>query len=118
MESKNMIKIPTSKCLALSAALALTAMSSSAFAAATEWVRPQIVGFSNGRLLIQLPSPSAGDFVAWTSATPDTCVSQSLDTLKAWQSLAHSAMLSGKRIKINYSTCQSINFITNVWFGD
>ncbi|HZL20365.1 MAG TPA: hypothetical protein VFG23_21715 [Polyangia bacterium] len=64
-------------------------------------------------LLIQT---STTVFTAYISNSPSGCSNYAvtLDTVKAWQSLATSALLSGKQIKIYYTVCAGANMITTI----
>ncbi|MDF3071311.1 MAG: hypothetical protein K0R38_6912 [Polyangiaceae bacterium] len=71
------------------------------------------VEFSGGTLLIQL---SNGTNYLGVLNTGGACTAnnQTADTLKAWTSLSQSALLSGKRLKLYFTTCNSTNYINVV----
>jgi hypothetical protein len=63
-----------------------------------------------GTLVIQLSTGQ--NYHAVTSAASGcTANNQSLDTLKVWASMAQSALLSGKRVKIYFTTCSNFSYI-------
>jgi flagellum-specific peptidoglycan hydrolase FlgJ len=78
------------------AAIALTALSTSASATVTDST-VTIVEYTQGTLLVQVAT--GANFYAQLSA-PAPCVSVTIDTIKAWQSLAQAALLSGKGVRI------------------
>jgi len=112
------MKRTLSRIVALASALSITAVAVTASAAATGWVTPNIVGYSGNALFIQAPS-GGGAFTNYEAMVtpPSGCTARDLDTLKAWQSLAQSAFLSGKTLKITYTACGGINNISNIWLG-
>ena len=87
--------------IALAAWLTVSLAGSSAFAAGP--ASPKVVEYqSAGILVIQLPDGT--NYLAFASAL-NGCAAHSADTVKAWQSLAQSALLSGKNLVITSSPC-------------
>ena len=73
-----------------------------------------------GHLMIQLvlppPGPPVGatNFDAQLSSPGCGIAANSIDTIKAWQSLAQGALLSGRKIRIYYTDCGTGHWITDV----
>ena len=102
--------------LGLVATLAVAATTTLAHADASGTTTVNAVEYSSGQLLIQL---STGVNYIGTTGAPAGCTSfnQSVDTLKAWTSMAQSALLSGKRLKVYFTTCSSVPYIQtlDIW---
>jgi hypothetical protein len=49
-------------------------------------------------------------FAAWQTGAPSGCSTTALDTIKIWSSLEQAALLSGKNIKITFTTCTGGGF--------
>jgi hypothetical protein len=95
--------------LAMTSALAITAGSVPAFADSATGT-PSVISYTAGILNV----PIAGVNYYGQLTPGGTCgpFGQTVDTLKAWQSLAQSALLSGKTLTITFTNCQGFNFIT------
>ncbi len=65
-----------------------------------------VVEYAPNSLLVQ--GADGVNYLAKINA-PSGCTSnnQTIDTLKAWQSLAQAALLSGKTVRIYYNVCSS-----------
>jgi hypothetical protein len=112
---KNNLRV--SNYLGVLATVAAMAVSGTADAAQTPYTTPYLITFSDGRLVIQLVG-SGTNYQALTSGSIAPCSNQTMDSLKAWQSLAEAALLSGKRIQIIYGVCGGQNFINTVTLAD
>ena len=97
----------------LSAIAAIAATTTLARADVTSVTTVNAVEYFSDSLLIQL---STGvNYVGVTSAVSGcTGNNQSLDTLKLWTSMAQSALLSGKRLRIYFTTCSNISYINGL----
>jgi hypothetical protein len=91
-------------------ALAIGSVATSAQAAVTAPTSVGIIEYYGGTLLVQLNGVNFYGQLATQAAC--TTNNQTIDTLKAWQSLAQAALLSGKQLKIYYNVCGSTNYIT------
>jgi hypothetical protein len=115
MSKSTFVSVKTfSRIAALAAAMFLVAASRPAFAASAGPVTVGIVEVTGNGILIQLTGGQ--NFQAFTSVPPADCFSVSPDAVKGWQTLAQSALLAGKKIKIGYTVCNggatnAINFI-------
>jgi hypothetical protein len=99
--------------LSVSAILAIAMATTPVRADATSVVTVNAVEYTNGMLLIQLSTGQ--NYHAVTSAVSGcTANNQSLDTLKVWASMAQSALLSGKRLKIYFTACSSFSYINTL----
>ena len=99
--------------VAIAAGLTVGISPTLAFASVTGLASPVAVEYSAGSLLVQLPG-GANYLGVVSAAAGCTANNQTLDTLKAWQSLTQAALLSGKSVKIYYNTCSSVNYISTV----
>lgn len=96
-------------CLGLASALAASTVTTPAAAATTSTLPVQVVQYTQGSLLVQV---NGQYYYGQTSpGTACTAYAKNVDTLKAWQSLATSALLSGKNVVISYTACNGYNFI-------
>jgi hypothetical protein len=95
--------------LAFAVAMAITAITPPAAAADVSGT-VSIVEFSPGTLLVQ--SAGVNYYAQLTTGAGCTQYNRTADTLKAWQSLAQAALLSGKTVRIYYATCNNFRFIT------
>jgi hypothetical protein len=101
-----------SKRLYLATILTVTALSTSAFATTTAAFPVQIVKADTTNLWIDLGS--GGVYAASLSGTPGACSNTPIDAFKSWQNLAEAALLSGKSVKITFTTCSGTNYINRV----
>jgi len=89
------------------AAMAFGICSAPAVALARELsdaVSPSTVALGDGNLYIVAAGTA---YEAFTSGQPSGCGAVSSDTLKGWQSLAQTALLSGKKLVFGYNDCGS-----------
>jgi|SRR6187551_1071282 len=93
--------------LAVAAAFAFTLVASRAHAAFSDNT-VSLIEYQPDVLVVQLTG--GANFHAFKTA-PTGCNSRSIDTIKAWQSLAQSALLAGKKVRIYYTVCNSQNMI-------
>lgn len=116
------IKIGTAQRIALVAAAlgALITAPADATTVNTNWRHVNYVDYAENTLTIQLNvSGVATNYEAHTTGTPNACPNSSLETLKAWMSLAQSAYLAGREVKIFYDTCgTTTNYINKVQLAD
>jgi hypothetical protein len=101
--------------MAFCAALLVSLVGAPASAAVTTAATPSIVEYMPGALLIQIPGASAGNYMGVLSAVSGCSANnQTIDTLKAWQALAQSALLSGKNLRIYFTSCNGVLYISTV----
>jgi uncharacterized membrane protein YjfL (UPF0719 family) len=99
--------------LALSASLAIITATTLVQADVTSVTTVNSLEYGWGNLLIQLSTGQ--NYLGVTSAVGGcTANNQSVDTLKVWASMAQSALLSGKRLKIYFTTCSNTAYINGV----
>lgn len=53
-------------------------------------------------------------YAAWQTTPPSGCGTTGIDAIKIWTSLEQAALLSGKNIKITFTTCSGSYGITQV----
>jgi hypothetical protein len=99
--------------LTLAATLTIVASSKRASASTGFVTGPvSIIEYVQGSLLVQMTSVN---YVAQlATATGCTANNVTIDTIKAFQSLAQSALLSGKTLRIYYTTCNSAQYINTM----
>jgi hypothetical protein len=97
---------------AIATALAVTFASTPTFAASPTTGTVTIVDYSPGTNLLVI----VGGVYHFAQLAPQapcnagaTNNTQTMDTIKMWQALATSALLSGKTVKIYYNTCTPAN---------
>jgi hypothetical protein len=96
-------------CLGLASTLAIATVTTPASAAQAAAATVQVVQYAQGTLLLQV---SGVYYYAQTApGTGCTQYVKNIDTLKAWESLSTSALLSGKQVVIQYTACNGYNFI-------
>jgi hypothetical protein len=91
----------------LTAALVVTMASSSALAASVVCV-PTVVEYSEGTLLVQCVTEDAGQINYYAqTVVPSECtaLSRNVETQKIWLSIAQTAILSGKSVRIYWEFC-------------
>jgi hypothetical protein len=69
---------------------------------------------STPMLLVQLNGNSSVNYYVQQTSPGCSIPNISIDTVKIWVSLAQSAQLSGKTVTLYYTTCSSVNWITDV----
>ena len=101
--------------VALATGLAMGTVSMSAFAAFAEGSPSQVEypGGVNGLAYLVLQQGGA-NYEAQLVSPGCSLPGQSIDTLKAWQGLATSALLSGKSVRIYFNDCNSRHWIADV----
>lgn len=100
--------------LAVTSALAIMSASVSALASSiTASKTVQLVEASAGAVIIQL-SDGVNYLGQLTTQAGCTANNQSADTLKAWTSLAQTALLSGKLVNVYFNTCNGTNYVVAV----
>lgn len=88
------------------AVLAMTAVSAPTFAATSTCALTDIAYSSTGMAVIC----GGTTYAAFQTGTPPSgCSLTSLDTIKLWLSLEQAALLSGKNVKITFTTCTAGN---------
>jgi len=70
-----------------------------------------IVEYGAGSLLVQLTG-GVNYFAQLNTQSGCTANNQTIDTIKAYQSLAQAALLAGKTVKVYFNTCGGQNYIT------
>lgn len=67
-----------------------------------------------GKLLVQ--DPQGVNYYAQLTSPCTGIAANSIDTIKIWQSLAQSALLSNKNVTLYYTTCSggTTNYITDI----
>ncbi|HTA18395.1 MAG TPA: hypothetical protein VK989_03835 [Polyangia bacterium] len=53
-------------------------------------------------------------FTASNSNAPTGCITQFIDTIKLWSSLAQAALLSGKNIQVTFTSCGGQNSVQKI----
>jgi hypothetical protein len=80
-------------------------------AAAAEVVcAPNVIEYFNATLIIQC-APTNYYAQTYPPAAPCEANVNFLDNMKMWMTLAQSALLAGKNLKIGYTTCGPTNYI-------
>jgi hypothetical protein len=103
-----------SRVAALASALAITVASVPAWAVSSpEFTTVGVVEYSPGTLLVQ--DAGGNNFFAQL-ATQGGCTqfNQTIDTIKIWQSMAQSALLAGKAVRIYFNVCGNVNYIATL----
>jgi hypothetical protein len=98
--------------IALATGLAVSTVSVAALAVNPS--SPKVVEYMPGTLLIQLDGGENYYGVLDANGTECDWNNQTVDTLKAWQSLAQAALLSGKKLLIYSNFCGDRNYISAV----
>lgn len=71
---------------------------------------PNTIEYYNATLIVQC-SPTNYYAQTYPPASPCEANVNFLDNMKMWMTLAQSALLSGKSLKIEYTTCGTTNYI-------
>lgn len=96
--------------IAVVTTLALVATSAPAAAASPINGSVSVVEYAPGSLLVQV---AAVNYMAQLNTQAGcTANNQTIDTIKAYQSLAQAALLAGKNVRIYFAVCNSVNYIT------
>jgi hypothetical protein len=111
-----------SKIIALAIGLTVVGVSSNALAVE---VTPDFIEYYQGGILFGSPTVTVSNYMLiqvsgvnyiapQTATAPCAANVKSSETIKNWLSLSQSALLSGKKIVLNFATCNGVNFISTI----
>jgi hypothetical protein len=105
-----------SRTVALAAALVVTGANMKAFAASSiAQDTVNVIEYTQGgsfALLVQLNN--GVNYTAFLTSPGCNLPALTIDTVKAWQSLAQSALLAGKKLKVYFNVCGGANVIETI----